>query len=406
MNYPSDIHDLTGLILQLSEAKCEGEWWDFKKEWPPKEKLLYDIICLANNTEFKDAYLIIGVDEEHDYKFVNVIKNEHRKNTQQVTDFIKGQPFAGDLYPRVRVQELSIDPKTTIDILIVYASHNAPFFLRESKCDIHSGAILTRTMDTNTPKGKTASYYQAELLWRNHLGLSRTPLERLKSFLNDREGWQTSLEHSEGEKEFYKQFPEFTIEHIPREELSGYEYYLFEQTDPRPNWYEILVRYHQTVIWGVQGIALDGGRYFTSVPDQSFLHTPSHNGVTLNSLSYSYCYFVTGTLNHLMHEHLYRHGKGEERDAYYSFMRSIVLYDSEEEKEEIEQYIQSNPNLFESTLASITPYTYISDKQTKKARTMYMDSLKVVRYIQDELEHRRDCEYPFKLTVEKDRPDI
>ena len=39
-------------IQQLISLKQEGQYWDFKKEWYPKDKkmnLLHDIICMANN---------------------------------------------------------------------------------------------------------------------------------------------------------------------------------------------------------------------------------------------------------------------------------------------------------------------------------------------------------------------
>lgn len=56
-------------IQQLISLKQEGQYWDFKKEWYPKDKkmnLLHDIICMANNLANQDAYIIIGIDEEND----------------------------------------------------------------------------------------------------------------------------------------------------------------------------------------------------------------------------------------------------------------------------------------------------------------------------------------------------
>ena len=54
-------------ILELISLKQEGAYWDFKKEWYEDGKqsdLLHDIICMANNLENRDAYIIIGIDEE------------------------------------------------------------------------------------------------------------------------------------------------------------------------------------------------------------------------------------------------------------------------------------------------------------------------------------------------------
>lgn len=125
-------YELRALVKRLIDLGHEGEWWDFKREWPSKEDLLYDIICLANNTQFSDAYLILGVDEEKGYSFSDVTSNEHRKNTQNITDFLKGQPFAGDYYPSVRVQELLVEQQTLIDVVVIEASKNAPYFLSKA----------------------------------------------------------------------------------------------------------------------------------------------------------------------------------------------------------------------------------------------------------------------------------
>ena len=56
-------------VRQLIGLQQEGEYWDFKKEWHQnKADLLHDIICMANNLSNQDGLIIIGVDEENDYK--------------------------------------------------------------------------------------------------------------------------------------------------------------------------------------------------------------------------------------------------------------------------------------------------------------------------------------------------
>ena len=57
-------------IENLISLKQEGSYWDFKREWYSKDKkadLLHDIICMANNLSNRDAFIIIGIDEENDY---------------------------------------------------------------------------------------------------------------------------------------------------------------------------------------------------------------------------------------------------------------------------------------------------------------------------------------------------
>lgn len=70
--------------------KQECSFWDFKQNWYSDSKigdLLHDIICMANNLENRDAYIIIGVDEEN-YKLVDVTNDSNRKNTQNIHEIL------------------------------------------------------------------------------------------------------------------------------------------------------------------------------------------------------------------------------------------------------------------------------------------------------------------------------
>lgn len=62
-------------VIGLINMHQEGAYWDFKKEWYGKEKdsdQLLDIICMANNLANRDAYIIVGVDEEDNYAVCDV----------------------------------------------------------------------------------------------------------------------------------------------------------------------------------------------------------------------------------------------------------------------------------------------------------------------------------------------
>lgn len=70
-------------IKKLIGLHQEGSYWDFKKEWYGKDKdsdLLIDIICMANNLVNRDAYIIVGIDEEHEYT-VNDVSNDSSRRT-------------------------------------------------------------------------------------------------------------------------------------------------------------------------------------------------------------------------------------------------------------------------------------------------------------------------------------
>ena len=75
--------DFVDEIVSLIDLRQEGSYWDFKREWygeGHEGDLLHDIICMANNLVNRDAYIIIGVDEEHDFDLCDVRKDPNRRN--------------------------------------------------------------------------------------------------------------------------------------------------------------------------------------------------------------------------------------------------------------------------------------------------------------------------------------
>ena len=120
-------------IESLIDMHQEGGYWDFKREWYGNNKdgdMLIDIICMANNLVNKDAYIIIGVDEENNYAILDVTQDTNRRNTQMLTDFIRGKKFAGDFRPVVTVEQVQLKDGL-IDVIVVHNSTNTPYFLKE-----------------------------------------------------------------------------------------------------------------------------------------------------------------------------------------------------------------------------------------------------------------------------------
>lgn len=94
-------------VLKPVFLKREGSYWDFKSEWYShggKPDLLHDLIYMANNLENRDAYIIIGIDDENDFKLMNVKGESNRKNTQMMVDFLKDKKFAGGVGPMVYIE--------------------------------------------------------------------------------------------------------------------------------------------------------------------------------------------------------------------------------------------------------------------------------------------------------------
>ncbi|WP_197223463.1 AlbA family DNA-binding domain-containing protein [Lysinibacillus sphaericus] len=325
------------IIQNLISLKQEGSYWDFKKEWYSSEKksdLLHDIICMANNLDNKDAYIIIGIDEENMHQVSSVVNDKNRKSTQMLVDFLRDKKFSGGIRPIVYVETIIIN-NGEIDVIVVKNTSNTPYYLNEKYQGVFANNIYTRVMDTNTPKEKSADIHHVEYLWKKRFRLISTPLERAKYYLEKKSEWEGSPS-DEAFIKYHKFFPEFTIEHTPDDIRNGYEFYLFNQTDTSPRWYEIRIYYHQTLLFTTGGASLDGGRYFTS--------TPFTDGISLTSLrrwDISFKYFIKDTIEYTIHEFYFNPDQAEELYSHRSFMECMLVFDSEDEKESFKMYVLS-----------------------------------------------------------------
>ena len=85
-----EIHNeaLTELVENLIRTGREDDWWDFKEcHHEDRAALLHDIICLANNHADRDSYLIFGV-RDKTFEIIGVESDPHRKNQQNIVDFL------------------------------------------------------------------------------------------------------------------------------------------------------------------------------------------------------------------------------------------------------------------------------------------------------------------------------
>ena len=331
--------ELIDEIEELIMMHQEGSYWDFKREWYDDSKdgdLLIDIICMANNLVDRDAYIIIGVNEECDYAIQDVSQDANRRNTQMLTDFIRGKKFAGDFRPVVTVEQVHLDGGL-VDVIVVHNSINTPYYLKEKYKGIFANNIYVRLQDSNTPVDKSADFHHVEYLWKKRFGMLLSPIEKVKLYLKHPEHWANSP--ASEDKKYYKYAPEFTIDHTyePEDDRTGYEYYLFAQTDSRPHWSEIRICYHQTVLAELGGVILDGGRYFTATPDRDGISlTEYHNW------DVPYRYMVKGRLNHLVHEFYYVDDGDEARHSHNEYEGCILIFEDEKEHQRFRIYVREN----------------------------------------------------------------
>ena len=323
-------------ILELISFKQEGSYWDFKKEWYEVGKqadLLHDIICMANNLENRDAYIIIGIDEENEYRINDMSNADNRKSTQMLVDFMRNKKFAGGIGPCVMVEMMQLETGI-IDIIVIKNGYSTPYVLEESYQGVNANNIYTRVMDSTTPKNKTAEISHIEYLWKKRFRLLTTPLEQVFYYFLNKEDWLDVPDDSSIIRQYYKYAPEYIIEYCRCDDRDGYEYYLFSQTDSRPRWYNIYVKYHQTTLFSTIGIGLDGGRYFTNIPCTDFLFDDCrHNG------NVSFKYYVKGTNEMILHDFFCDYDRHEAMYARDRFEEIILIFLSDEEKENFKEYV-------------------------------------------------------------------
>ena len=151
-------------IVKFIKSKKEASYYDFKQQWHSEKKdadLLHDIICLANNIDNVDAYLIIGITDMFEAVGVSEWKKSH-----ELIEYVKSKGFAGGHIPEFDLLQMYYKYHK-IDVLWIKSSKHVPFYLSKKYKDVGT-QIYTRVGDTNTPKDESASYNDIEKLWRIH----------------------------------------------------------------------------------------------------------------------------------------------------------------------------------------------------------------------------------------------
>lgn len=157
------IDPLNSEIVDIIRSRREDSYYDFKQiPHGNEEDLLHDILCLSNNIENRDAYLILGVND--DYSVVGVDDGWKSNN---IFDFLRTQQFAGDHMPDIEVKDLFYKYMRLV-VIKCKSSKYVPFYLTKRYHGINENQIYTRLGDTNTPKNKSANYNDIERLWRFH----------------------------------------------------------------------------------------------------------------------------------------------------------------------------------------------------------------------------------------------
>lgn len=328
MNCTKDLNKFRDEIVALINFKQEGPYWDFKRQWyddkHESDKLL-DIICMSNNLVDKDAYIIIGVDEEKDYELCDVLNDPNRRKTQDLVNFIRGKKFAGEFRPTVTVQSLEIE-NTTIDVIVIHNNTNTPFFLKENFQGIKANNIYVRYQDGNTPRDNSADFHNIEYLWKKRFGILLSPMQKLQKYLCQTNDWENvpGLKN----RKYYKFAPEYTITFSWNKDDSSTrcEYYFFDHCDQTPHWGRIRIAYHQTVLQELTGIGLDGARFSTVAPITAGLFDSDQDNQVW------YRYMIKGEMHYLVHMFYANQGDNSYHEECRIYESDILIFENQQER--------------------------------------------------------------------------
>lgn len=368
-------------LYELLDTR-EDEYHDFKEIWYKKNKqaeLVKDIFSFVNTTHHEDSYLIMGVTD--DLKIVGVETDENRKNQQNIIDFLRGLPIAGQVIPKITIETITILGHE-IDVITIHNTDNVPVFLSESKefkfknekgkqvtvGTITAGQIFSREKDVNTAIDGTVDFHQTEQLWKKRLGLDLPIDARYGHVLDDHSNW-SYYENRDWESGFlYMPDPDFHVllhDLDEDDERQGAESYSIKQFKTKMGWKWIDLMYRNIKVESYLGVFLDGARLFIATPNMAFVRLSEDNPVYTQSY-----YRLIKDENDFKFLNMMMNAKkrmSTDADAYRIFLDSIVVYDSIEHAERIERKVEQ---LYPELKDAVNP---TEDEINSFVQTMGMD---------------------------------
>ncbi|MDN6055656.1 MAG: ATP-binding protein, partial [Lactococcus lactis] len=326
-------------ISELSEilksSQHETDTYDFKERWEnTNSELLKDILSFANTAHHNDCYLIYGV---NDNKEIVGIANtdKHRKNQQQISDFLDSLDFANVSFPEVNINTLK-DVGKEVDILTIKDSDHVPFYLRSDYTNngpsIRHGELLFRDKDSDFGKRMAPTYAIAESLWKKHFHLDLPAKERFSFILDDICNW--SWLDGDPERFVYDIDPNFYIEIEEWANQKTYkqvESFSVNLTNPKISWFSVSLKYNQQDVMNpLTGISLDGGRGFVVYPEISKIK------------DLYYCYYFANSLREKISKFVNSQRKeSTDKNTVDEYFNHIVIYENSDQKKSIESKIAS-----------------------------------------------------------------
>ena len=366
--------ELTDLVKLCISRGHEGDFWDFKQEWhKDMPALIKDIICFVNTVHSENCYLIFGISD--DCRVVGM--KQSRYELANIIDALSKLEFATIDVPEITLDTIVLD-SIEVDVLTILNTDNTPIYLRKPYGKMRPGCIYLRKGDRNTPDNSNALFGDIEMLWKKRFRLTKPPLEYIKNHLK----W------NETQDCYYNIFrPEYVLEHVYDEsdrDLRA-EFYAYAMTNEHVVYSSIVVKCSGTIVDNYQIVALDGGRYTTPTPEWGFLG----KRLTENGPEFSYKYFLKDSFRYSLHSFMYHEENGEERYAHDDLMDIVLLFDSVDEKNEFERYVEYHIQNLRDRVDAQNEYSYV--RADSEAETRFIiHRLRIARVLQSILKEYRE----------------
>lgn len=291
-----EMTELSTIIRKLIATGKEGDHWDFKEcEHAETGDLIKDVICLANSPRHTgDRYIVYGVDDTGD---VRGLQGAPQRTQADIVNALSNANFAGGVYPDIYRQQIDLLGQR-VDVLVIKDRPEKPYYLQKGYkkrgVRLNAGTVYARVRDSNTPTDQVASSQDIEQMWRERFGLDLTPLERVRNYLLNSEGWTQTSEHVW----YHSQFPEFTVS--PTEEeirpVAGGENWVRAAMNPSAFVRPLQICFHQTVLREVDCILYDEMRAITPAPrarQVSWTETVWFFSLCADTLEFVFLQFLT-----------------------------------------------------------------------------------------------------------------
>ena len=361
-------------ITSLINKKQEGGYWDFKLEWHDnKAQLLHDIICLANNMENRDAYLIFGVDDgTYEIIGINEDNNRNRLNTVRVVNFLRDKKFVGGIRPMARLETIDIEGKD-LDILIIENSYYTPFRLSQDFKDkpkksdgkdagktVKANNVYTRIQDTNTPIDKTADPDKEEKLWRKRFRIDESAHNKAMYYLESPEDWEKSVSDLSDSyiaadelsypdlklhrpfwdnSYYYRYAPEYSINFTSDcSAVSDKHFLCLLFPNSRGTVMDVIVKASNQTVYKYFYVNLDGARAKLICPRSDVIDFSGNPFDRVFIMSY----VVKGSFDYMVNKLLIEKQSPDDISHYIKTWKDCVIqFESEYEKSEFKKYIVS-----------------------------------------------------------------